>query len=146
MVNLILSIVNAVLACGLLAAILVNEKRTKKRFEDMTRYVNYGDSQLAKAMQELKEELSDAFTEETAKVKEELHEKLETLANTAHDADEELLQKINEALSEINPNFEAAKLAVSRVNDLGASLMSLFSYDPAEAMKKSRDGERGGEA
>jgi uncharacterized protein YigA (DUF484 family) len=69
---------------------------------------------------------------------EERAEKIIALVNTAISEQNDKIQK---QLEDLLLDYTQAQAAASRINDFGASLASIFDYDPMKAIQKGRDKE-----
>lgn len=106
---------------------VVEKKKSNLRYKAMLSYVDHSADGVASNC----EESTNCLIEEHA-------EKIIALVNTAISEQNDKIQK---QLEDLLLDYTQAQAAASRINDFGASLASIFDYDPMKAIQKGRDKE-----
>lgn len=106
---------------------VVEKKKSNLRYNAMLSYVDRSTDGVASNC----EESTNYLINEHA-------EKIIALVKTAISEQNDKIQK---QLEDLLLDYTQAQAAASRINDFGASLASIFDYDPMKAIQKGRDKE-----
>lgn len=132
--NLIFWIVLLVLLLAeiaLAALFFLEKRRSNQRYNAMLNYVDRSTDGVASNC----EDSTQTMIEEHAK---KLTSDILTAVNqTINEQD----TKIQNQLQTLLLDYSQAQAAASRINDFGASLASIFDYDPMKAIQKGREKE-----
>ena len=124
----------AVLALQIAFVIMffAEKRRSDRRYKALFDYVNC-----------YVEDVSSSLEEQIATEKNDTIAKLESALRT-HRAD--MIQRmadVDRKCEALEMDYTQAQNAASRINDFGASLASIFDYDPMKAIQKGRTKEAG---
>lgn len=106
---------------------VVEKRKSNRRYNAMLSYVDHSADGVASNC----EESTNYLINEHA-------DKIIALVNNAISEQNEKVQK---QLEDLLLDYTQAQAAASRINDFGASLASIFDYDPMKAIQKGRDKE-----
>jgi hypothetical protein len=106
---------------------VVEKKRSNLRYNAMLSYVDRSTDGVASNCEESTNYL--------------INEHAEKIIVLVKNAISEQNDKIQKQLEDLLLDYTQAQAAASRINDFGASLASIFDYDPMKAIQKGRDKE-----
>ena len=133
LVSMVLLAVN-MLALMVLSVLFLREKqRSNQRYQAMLGYVDRYAEDVNANCDDSAKNLIDQYA---SKIREDVLRSVNESLNQQN-------SKIQEQLENLVLDYAQAQSAASRINDFGASLASIFDYDPLKAIQKSRNKEAG---
>lgn len=132
-ISMILIPVMLFLLIGLFVLFCREKKRNNQRYKAMLNYVDRNAEDV------------NANCDDAAKqlIEEHANKILETVRIEVNKTIAEQESKMQGQLNDLLLDYSQAQEAASRINDFGASLASIFDYDPMKAIQKGRKKEAG---